>query len=186
MLGSRKTLLGLIALLAGGPALAAGDIALFLGQRQFEDEEILHIEDAPQIGMFLTHGKPDAPVALAVDLLIAQNDETIGEQRFETTTVELDGGVRKIWLKRVRPFVGGGIALIKFMSEAGIVTTDTFGTDSDDFGAGLWVDGGVLWNVGENFRLGLDVRYSWADVKIFHEDLNGGGTQVGLLIGWGL
>ena len=92
-------------------------------------------------------------------------------------------GVRKIWdgAPAIRPFIGGGIAVISSEIEARTVGV-TF--SDDDNALGIWIEGGVYWRVSEQFNLGLNARWSKAEVEIFGVDYEAGGNHFGVLIGY--
>jgi len=43
----------------------------------------------------------------------------------------------------------------------------------------------LFWRLGKRFNIGLDVRYSKAEITLFNVDVDAGGTHAGLLLGWG-
>jgi len=65
------------------------------------------------------------------------------------------------------------------VSSGGITVSD------DDSVQGGWVGGGVFWRLGRAFNIGVSARYSKATVTFFGVDGEGGGTHLGLLLGWG-
>jgi hypothetical protein len=69
-------------------------------------------------------------------------------------------------------------------------TFDTLVIDDSGTGFGYWLNGGLLYQVAERFNLGLDVRYSNADVKLspaadpVKAELEAGGTQYAVVLGF--
>ena len=59
--------------------------------------------------------------------------------------------------------------------------------NEDDVGFGYWGALGVYKTIKRYFNLGLDVRYSDANIRLYHEDRKAGGLHVGLILGfcWG-
>ena len=90
--------------------------------------------------------------------------------------------VRKMFGERkVQPYVGGGLAYIDGEIEVSSVSVSYAGI-------GFWANGGVLFRIGSRFNLGIDVRYSDAEIEpLPGAKLDAGGTHVGLLVGfrWG-
>ena len=54
----------------------------------------------------------------------------------------------------------------------------------DDTALGLWIGGGVYWTPAEHFNIGLEAKYSNAEVTLFGVDANAGGGHFGALIGY--
>ena len=48
----------------------------------------------------------------------------------------------------------------------------------------ILVNGGIYWTLGQNFNLGLDLRYSQADVTFFGTDVEAGGAHVDVILGY--
>ena len=61
------------------------------------------------------------------------------------------------------------------------IATD-FPVSDDNNGIGIWLNGGVYWTLSQHFNLGLDLRYSQADVTLF--DVDAGGTHAGVILGY--
>ncbi len=213
---TRQRIAGGIALVAAvlwaSSSFATGDIALFLGGKQLDDKEWDPVDSHSEIGMLLTIGKEPWPVQIAADLLISDQSEECeagsmapncagpppdplvdptpipapGGVDVDVNTIELDLGVRKfwqVWKKRLRPFAAGGLSIIKIQGEKPVVVV---GTDTDDFGVGGWVDGGILWQFHKRLSVGLEARWSSASAELFGNKVNAGGTHAGLILGWRL
>ena len=90
--------------------------------------------------------------------------------------------MRKIWedWPFFRPYAGGGLALIwaKQKADATIAVEE-----EDDTGLGLWLGGGAFVTVWDQVNVGVDLRYSYAKVKLL-EDTNGGGFHAGVFVGY--
>ncbi|MEW6378941.1 MAG: hypothetical protein AB1611_04970 [bacterium] len=52
-----------------------------------------------------------------------------------------------------------------------------------DSALGFWIGGGIYWTISKIFNLGLQIRYSKAEVTIFEEDVEAGGLHYGFLSG---
>jgi hypothetical protein len=156
-----------------------------------------------------TFGPQSWPVQVAIDVVgssavedsfnISRPGIEIRGEEVVQSTFEFDVGVRKVWrLGRARPFVGGGLAIIQAQQERAIFFPPPFDdegnellprppvivSDSDESPGG-WVDGGIFWRLGKRFNLGLEARFSAAQVKLSGRDVQAGGVSVGLILGWG-
>ena len=161
----------------------AGNVNFFIGQKTLEEEEWAPVDEQGEFGVLVDFKQPDWPVSMAIDFLVSADEKTDFGFIVEGITTEINFGVRKIWDQSrspIRPYLGGGLALIS--SE---FTLTGFGSTTDDDNAlGLWLNGGVYWPLGQSFNIGVDLRYSQADVTLFGVDVDGGGTHVGLIFGY--
>jgi len=158
-------------------------VAAIAGQRYMRDSEWISIDTGIEYGLITSWCGESWPVQLAADVFRATNARNF----FFVTTVttwELDVGVRHQWTRhRTRPYVGGGLALIRTTVERREFNFPY----SPAFGP--WINGGVTWRVGEHFVVGLDARVSYVEVS--PEDftfntpsVNGGGDRYGVLVGY--
>ncbi len=175
-------IVALLFLLLPMSTTAAGEVNFFLGQKMLDDGDWKPFEDQTEFGAAFTFGG-DWPVSLAVDILVSEDDSSISYYGYTVTgrTTELNVGVRKMFGERkVQPYVGGGLAFIDAEISAG-------GGGLSDSDIGLWANAGLLFRIGKRFNLGIDVRYSDAEVTIAGFDIDAGGTHYGALIGfrWG-
>ena len=112
-----------------------GEVSLFLGQKSLDENELDNIEpfiDASgnmdvgtpmEYGVAVSFGDVDWPVMIAVDLLLAEDDDSVRADYYygfatedvEVETTELNVGVRKFFAakEKVHPYVGGGVAYIQ-------------------------------------------------------------------------
>lgn len=155
-----------------------GNVNFFLGAKALEDEWE-PAEEQTEFGIEVDFRQKSWPVNIAIDLLGAAGEGDLGGIDFESKTSELNIGVRKIWDKtpHVRPFIGGGISFITGEFEG-------LSLSEDDSAVGFWIGGGVYWTLGEHFNLGLELKFSSAEITIFDVDVNAGGGHFGLLIGY--
>jgi opacity protein-like surface antigen len=205
----------LACVLCVGPALAEmkGGVHVWLGQK-WMDSDWEPVDQPTQYGIGANFGGVDWPVMIAVDVLMGSDDECydydygygyVYSYDLEVDGTELDVGVRKFWDSngKFQPYVGGGLAYIKQDIKATATYPEVFGisrqiTESisiDDSGTGFWLNAGVNWVITPRLYLGLDLRYSDADVEYSFEDIevrqtepstlkiNGGGTHAGLVFG---
>lgn len=214
---------------AGLPAKDNGTVNFFLGGKQINGFGS-GVDSHGEIGVEMSFGRIDWPVQIAVDVMMSGNthnlidDYTYVYSYYDpytytyytyiyeytgldigTSTFELDLGVRKTWdfdKSRIHPYIGGGPAFISAsacLADAG----DHCYWDDDidsDMAVGWWVGGGLFWRLGERFNLGLNLRYSSAEIEfdrtgdplvddaLFEDDdnkLDVGGVHAGLILGWG-
>ena len=182
------------AALSPARAGADGHVNFFLGQKSLDSDDWAPIDDQFEFGAVMSFGADDWPVHIAADVLTSVGEEDvydpfIGPVRITGSTIELDAGVRKIWKKgNVLPYLGAGIGIVT----AALEVDNGFATvDAADAGLGLWAGTGVFFRLGGAFNLGLDVRYSSAEVDldfgdgVVVRDVGAGGFHYGLLLGFG-
>lgn len=181
------------------PAFAVNNINIFLGQKTLDSSDWgassylgygLPLDEQGEFGVLMDFAGYNWPVSIAVDLLGSAREEdfystTWGPGTTTASTSELDVGVRKIfdiYGTSLHPYVGGGLALI-----TGRIEDDYYYygiTDDEDTGLGIWLNGGIYWSFAEHFNLGVDLRVSDADVTLYGETVNAGGTHGGLMFGY--
>jgi hypothetical protein len=91
--------------------------------------------------------------------------------------------IRKIWDNptMVRPFIGGGLAVINAQVKG---TALGVSVSDDDTGVGVWFEGGAYVTLGEHFNIGAEARWSKAEVTLFDVSGEAGGFHVGALLGF--
>jgi opacity protein-like surface antigen len=167
---------------ADGPS---NNINFFFGQKTLETDDWGDFDQQAEFGILCDFRGQDWPVSIAVELIGSAKEEG----SLTGSTGEFAVGVKKIWESAgtpIRPFVGVGLSSItaKFEEEF-----DDGTLSSDGTALGYFVEGGVYFTVGENLNIGALVRYSYASVTIddvgYDEfDINAGGTQTGIFIGY--
>jgi hypothetical protein len=185
----RRWLLAVIAvavLLLPTSALAGGEINLFYGQKDLEDDWS-PLESQQAVGFQLTFGH-EWPVAVAIDYLKSSDDGTYNyygySYKIEAETLELDAGVRYLFRKdkTVVPYLGGGLAYID-----GELKVE--GYKFSDSAVGFWIAGGVNFRIGKFVNLGVDLRSSSAEIQPSELpiEIDAGGLSYGVLLGfrWG-
>ncbi len=167
----------------------SGNINLFLGAKALDENEWAPLDSQSELGILFDFKGAHWPFSIAIDYLRSKDDEaffnpfTGNVGNLEGKTSELNIGIRKILdhHSNVRPYLGGGLALIRAemsLSERGIRVSD------NDRSVGFWVNGGIYWTLADIFNIGVDLRYSKADVTLFGVDAGGGGAHAGLLLGF--
>lgn len=170
-----------------------GNINLFLGKKSIDDDEWedLEIDEHNQEGIKLDFKKKDWPVSIAIDYFRSNNSNgqnVVGGWHFEGETYELTVGVRKIWDNNpvMRPFIGGGLARVEGWIKKETRTFPLIELYDKDAAIGVWLEGGVYWALGglSGLNLGLNARWSSAEVTLFGKDNDIGGIKYGALIGY--
>jgi hypothetical protein len=177
------------ALLTASAASAGPQVNFFLGQKAL-DGDWNPIDRQAELGAVMTFGREAWPVQIAADVLVAGEDGTLpGAVDVKGATYELASGVRKIWGKKAfHPFAGAGVAIVGAKVE---LESAAGSADDTDTSVGPWIDGGVFWRLGMRFNLGVNVRWSHADVDldfgpgIPSPEMDAGGLHYGLLLGFG-
>jgi hypothetical protein len=169
-----------------------GNFNLFLGWKILDESNWAPVDQHEEIGFLLDFKPKSWPVSIAIDYL-KSNDDKLGSfvlpftgtpsEKVGSETSEIDLGIRKIWntSPKFRPFVGGGIAFIKGEFD---LTSGSTQMAEDDTGTGIWLDAGMYWIFGGHFNLGIDLRYSWAEVTLFNVNANAGGWHFGMIFGY--
>jgi hypothetical protein len=200
-------LLVLLLCAGAGPALAGGgDANLLFGQKSLSEDALddAGVDSQSQFGVSVTLDF-QWPVMLAIDYMSSSDDATRMipaafplQLDTDVDTTELNLGVRKFWgADKIRPFVGGGLALVQLdarQTESGTLGPgapfSTLIVDDDGSGIGLWINGGFLYRAGEHFNVGFDVRYSNADADLSTAQvgsdlsLDSGGIHYGVALGY--
>jgi len=190
--------LGLTLMLIPAMALAGGDVALLIGQKDLDldlnpsdpfDALLGPLEDQSEFGVMFNFSGDGWPVSLAVDVLLADDDVTgsysyyypgygtvTADVKFDVQTIEINVGVRKQFGEgKFRGYVGGGGDFITLDADASATLTAVgFPTITDsesdsDSGFGYWLNGGFIAQVGQKVNVGLDARLTGADLEIFPE-----------------
>ncbi|HEX6851045.1 MAG TPA: hypothetical protein VF139_06525 [Candidatus Polarisedimenticolaceae bacterium] len=194
---ARALLLLWTAALLGTSASAAdprGNANLFLGRKVLDSGDWQSVDRQDELGVLLSLGRADWPVFIAVDLLAATDEGDIdndfrGPATLDARTYEAAFGVRKIWAPgSTHPYVGAGIVWVTAK-----VDLTSFGEtfDANDSALGPWVGGGVFWRLGRRINLGIDARWSAAEVFLDYgrglgaDKLKAGGLHGGITLGAG-
>jgi len=172
-----------------------GDVNFLAGVKSLKKSDWKPVETQAEVGAEISFGKVNWPVLVAIDVMGSAGHDSVPVYDYysgyfyntnvKAHTEELGVGIRKIWAPKnhaIRPYIGAGIGVaradLKF--DVGPVSV----SDSDT-GFGGWANGGVFWRLGPKFNLGLDVRYSNANVTILNTRTSAGGIHYGLVLGWG-
>jgi len=170
----------------------SGNVNFFLGLKLLDEDDWKPVDEPLEGGILLDFKQNRWPVSIAVDILHADTDKNISvavsdfgsfSLNMESKTTELNVGIRKIWdtLEYVRPFIGGGVAIIK--AEVG-GTALGVSVSENDTAVGGWIDAGIYLTLAEHFNIGLDARWSKAEVDLFGVTGEAGGWHIGGLVGF--
>lgn len=147
-----------------------GNVNLFIGQKWLDKRDWEPLEEQFELGVQFDIRPVKWPVNLVLDLSYSWDDGSVydpwlGSLGLESKTIEINPGVRWVYekLAYIRPFIGAGPAFVfaDFEGSAlGITVSD------DDWALGLWFQGGVYFTLAEHLNLGVQAKYSWAEVDL--------------------
>jgi opacity protein-like surface antigen len=161
-----------------------GNISGYAGHKSVDDQDWPNLDSQTSVGVISDFRKQSWPVSIAADLMFSADVHESGVEEVTGGTVEAHLGARKIFTlenSSFRPYVGGGVALVSALLEnenAGVTV------DDDDHAIGAWAGAGTYYAVTPSFNLGLDVRYSKAEVTLFDKEREAGGFNAGITAGY--
>ncbi len=169
-----------------------GDLNAFVGEKWLNNGDWAPVDQQRQYGVMLAFAEERIHVQFSIDAFASSDetnmtDPTFGPQRIKGSSREFSFGVRKPWGDGVvRPHIGAGADVVEVTLE----TSDSAGIERrSDRGYGLWIDAGLTFRIAKHLNLGLETRYTRADVNlgagIEVEDIAAGGFHAGILIGYG-
>jgi hypothetical protein len=201
---------GILALVSPrAPVWAETNLNFVLGAKLLDPDDWPVGDNQGSIAFLSTFGPSSWPVQVAIDVLGSGSGSTavfypepgveVRGNELIHSTFELGVGVRKIWrTSNARPFVGGGLAVIWGQQEMEFIPLPDFDIDGhelytfpplvlseDDEAPGVWIDGGIFWRLGTRFNIGLEARYSRAELSFRAREVQAGGFNLGLILGWG-
>lgn len=179
---ARPVLAAILFVLGIAPALAGGNANFLLGPRNASDGDFWGEEDDQMVaGIMVDFGREGWPIHICLSNMdsISDDDGVTGQ------ISEYAVGVMKVWEPRssIRPYVGGGIALVQ---AAFVIDVSAGELVQHDSTSGFYVDGGVFWRTGKRFNIGFGARFmtqASVDIEGFEGDADY--AQVHLLAGWG-
>jgi opacity protein-like surface antigen len=168
-------------------AVTTGNFNFLIGGKSLEKNDWEPLEDQAAVSFHLDVTPEGWPLALSLDLLgSSAEEENYADSGFDfkASTSELDFGVRKFFgdPSDAAGFIGGGLGLIGAEAE---VTFGGLTESEDDSALGFWLDAGIQGRFFEAMNLGVELRYSKAEVSIGGVDVEAGGTTFGVFIGYG-
>jgi opacity protein-like surface antigen len=162
-----------------------GNVRIMAGNKQLESDDWHELDSQNELGVIFDIKRETWPVSIALDLMLSGNDSDKSDAEYEYGyTIEQHLGIRKTWSvqnDQFHPYIGGGLAII----HAGLEQEEAFGGEKDDDqGYGGWIGTGAYWSLTENINVGLDIRYSQAEITVYDKDIKAGGTHAGLTMGY--
>jgi hypothetical protein len=159
-----------------------GHVNFILGEKAMDNDWEPN-DSQKEVGIDVTWGPSDWPIAFATDVYGASASANILGFEVNDQSSELAFGVRKIWeAGPARPYIGGGVAKLAVERE---VNNDT----DDDSTLGGWIGGGIFWRLGSRFNIGFAARISRGEVTLMSsgtpQKTEAGGSHAGLILGWG-
>ncbi len=176
-------LMGMVSSLAVGPVLADeydSNVRLLVGQKHLDSDDWNTLDRQNEIGVIFDIKKSSWKASIALDVMGSGEDKNeVGKER--GFTLEQHLGLRKIWTiddLNLSPYLGGGIAFIQ--AEYEVIGS----IKDDDSAVGTWIGTGADWHLTPKMSLGIDIRYSQADVTVFDQDRKAGGLHTGVTLGY--
>jgi hypothetical protein len=164
-----------------------GNASLMLGGLSLKNSSWWPAEKQNVAGIQFDVGQADWPLNLAVNVLGGSGEGVIFAPGGQTTVVsrtgELDLGARGIWAptKRLRPYLGGGVAFVNATME---LDTAAGRSTYSDGGVGIWLDCGVYVTLRDAFNVGLDFRISGANIHLDGQDTSTNNGALSLIAGY--
>jgi opacity protein-like surface antigen len=161
----------------------SGHASLYFGKKFLDSKDWKDTGDKASSGGLVTDFKRESwPVSIAVDLIGSEKETFSKGNRTENTIGELDLGVRKIWSLSpfISPYVGGGIAFVGVENQTSTASGNKK-LKGDTVGA--WAGAGAYVSLTEKFVVGLDMRYTQAEVKLAGDKRDAGGFNAGITAG---
>lgn len=135
-------------------------------------------------GLELDYKRKNWPISIVAGNFGSANSKKINDTDLVGLTSEFNLGIRKTWAisDSMHTFVGGGLALINAERER---LENNREVRDDDSGTGSWIGVGFYWTFDNNINLGLQTRYSQAEVDLYEQKgIEAGGNYTGMLFGY--
>ena len=157
-----------------------GNVRLAFGQKRLDSDDWNTLDRQNEIGVIFDIKKSSWPVSIAFDLIFSGEDKNVpGAERGSTFEQHL--GARKIWTineSKFHPYLGAGVAFI----QADYELIDS--VKDHDNGVGYWIGAGVDWHLSPKMSLGVDIRYSQANVTVLDNKIDAGGLHTMMTLGY--
>jgi len=175
---------------SAGDATRDTRLGLHAGYRSFDGGDWEPVDDQGAAGLEFVHETPGSTVGLEAALFVSEKDEddffvppaALVDAR--ARTAELSFGLHKdleVLYEGVHPYFGGGLSLLRaeLRGEQGGLEAE-----EDGDSAGLYLHGGVEFDVSPALFLGVDLRVrGGADVDVLGEDRSTNYGQVSFVLG---
>jgi opacity protein-like surface antigen len=155
----------------------ANQISVFVGNRSMHDDDWDPVDDQTVLGIGYDTKLSSLPFEF--EAAVARSKDESGS--VEGITRELSAGLRKtfdVGDARFHPYVGAGIGLIRAEVEAP-------GPDDDDTSIGVYLHGGLGYDLSENWQVGLDLRFLvGSDIDLNGNSMDADYTQFAVYVGY--
>jgi opacity protein-like surface antigen len=169
---------------------SSSTLDLHIGIRSLDDHDWQPVDDQAVLGIEYVHEPPESTVGLEFGFFASESSEDdfivspTNTVDARSRTRELTLGVHKylpVHYEGIHPYLGGGLSLLR--AEVRGASGSGQGTD-DDGSAGLYLHGGVEFDLSANFFLGVDLRFRGGnEVELFDEKESTGYSQVTIVLG---
>jgi opacity protein-like surface antigen len=157
-----------------------GHAGLLLGEKQLDKQDWQPHETQGSVGLLIDLRPQSSPVALAVDVFGSGHEERVDGRKQESYSAELHLGARYYLpvSSRFTPYVGAGPALISVGQKL------AQGEREEDGGHGWWTGVGMRYQMTEHLDVGADLRCSRANVTLDGDELQAGGRNLAMGVGY--
>jgi hypothetical protein len=155
----------------------------FIGTKNIDDSGWKQHEDQVEVGVAIDIKPIRWPVSVVAGLYGSLDFDDSDDDAYKNdrgTTTEALLGLRKTWTingTKLHPYVASGLTYVTGELK---VAGDT----QKDSTLGYWYGTGIYWTAFQHFDIGVEARYSEAEIKLFDRDVDAGGTHLGLVLGY--
>ena len=156
------------------------DVNAFGGRKTMSDSDWEELASQNEVGILGTFGPTSWPIHLALEGYGARS----AHGNTSTTITEFSTGLRRVFaLGPVRPFAGAGVGFTR--AEYVVEVSEGEFESESDHGSVIWAGAGAAFRFGKYGNVGLQLRYSAADVTLGPRTVDAGGVHVGVTVGMG-
>ncbi len=152
-------------------------VSLFLGNRSMHDDDWDPVDDQTVFG--IGYDTKLSSIPFEFEATVARSKDESGS--VEGITRELSAGLRKtfdVGEPRFHPYVGAGLGLIRAEVEAP-------GPDDDDTSLGVYLHGGVGYDLSDNWQVGIDLRFLFgSDINLLGNNMDADYTQFAVYVAY--
>jgi opacity protein-like surface antigen len=160
-----------------------------IGNKNLDEDDWGKFDNQVELGASFDFKMNDWPLSITAGTLFSVDAKDNGSSAFDESgvTIETHLGIRKIFdigNSPVKPYVGGGLALVFADLERRRAGSSFFTETDDDEAAGFWIGTGIYWTIINKLNIGFDIRYSEAEVTLFNNDVEAGGLHTVMTFGY--
>ncbi len=167
------------------------ELNALVGYREYDDDDFGPIEEQTSYAAEFSAQQHAAFAGWELGASFAEEDDDvfvpgIGTVDVEAETMEVYGGARKNFETGsiVRPYLGAGLTLLRLDASVSLAGGTV---DDDDISPGLYLHGGVLFDVTPGLHLGVDLRaVLLTELEIGQEELDADYQQAAVVLGFSL